>query len=145
MKCKLSFLRSTFISPALVLIFLLIFSGCGGGSGSASTPPASGGGSPNCIGSGLAKNSYVIGWSALDDPNNLVVNYRIYYGLTTPVTIQNAIGSFSLSGNAANTSFTFMPGSYNMQACKTYYFAVASGTLTAGESSLSSTVSIQVE
>ena len=110
--------------------FILI--GCGGGGDG--NPPAGGGGPSACSTTGTAAGTYAISWDNLPDPNNTISGYKIYFSSNATITKQNAEGSFNVTGMANNNNYLFSPATYNMQACATYYFAVATLTANADES-----------
>ena len=133
--------------PILFNIVLVItLTGCGGGGGednpTGGPPP---GGGTGCTTTGIATSSYAISWDDLSDPNNTINAYKIYISSDPQTSKQNAIDSFTVSGIATNNNYIFSPGNYSLQACTTYYFAVATLTTEAGESQLSTPVTIQVD
>lgn len=156
-----------YFSIITILLISLNLTACGGGSSSTNfasssavdnsdgnntppadndtPPPSNGGGNPSCTATGTATASYVITWDDLVDPNNTISGYKVYYDTNSNVSKANAMGSFTLSGTASGNNYLFTPGTYNLQACTTYYFAVASVTINADESQLSKTVSVLVE
>ena len=122
----------------LIILTSMILTGCGGGGGGGASDSASGSPAGNLCGN-VASSTYTINWDAVSDSD--VTGYRVYYGLTSPISKTNS--SFQALGNV--NTWVMIPSDYGYTSCSTIYIAVASVGGSKGISSLSAPVSIVVE